>query len=190
MVKGVAAWLRTMDPTPKRLRLRTADDETKTLEVSSSKRRWAMAEQAIRATRAVLVEALDEDDNIIDARTEGESAPAGAATVDLEKLDMQRVSAERRELAQALDAMGERAIEAYNAGARAASEQQDKLVKVIDVMLGHLTTAITNINTIAVGIAEAREEAAQPEEPDKHGVNGQQLMGLLAAGLLKDGAKP
>jgi hypothetical protein len=189
-------WLRK-EPQPKRLRVRTVDDQERTIELDPDvRKRWKTAEEAILALRSVAVECLGRDDEIMRAKDlappdedTGVSSGEGASEILAEKLNMTKLSNERKEFALALDRYGARLVEAFQAGAAAASEQQDKLVGLVEVLTNNLSTSIVNLHNISVELAQARADAGSDGEstPSLHGANQSQLMALLAAGLMKGG---
>lgn len=194
-ITSLRVWLRK-EPQPKRIRVRTVDDQERMVDLDPDvRRRWKIAEEAIRALRGVAVECLDREDNILRAQDltppdddTGVSTGEGASEILAEKLNMTKLSNERKEFALAIDRYGAWAIAAYNAGAAAASEQQDKLVGLVEILTNSLNTSIVNLHAVSGELARERAEAeGGEEEPSKHGVNGQQLMALVAAGLMKDG---
>lgn len=152
---GLRAWLRR-NPQPARLRVRTDDDDERFIQLTDDVRnRWKAAEEAVHAARAVVVECLDKDGNILRAQ-ELERAGAGGdddEDAESDKRVSKAVSRERRELGDVIRSYGEQLNEAFDRGAAAANTGQENLVALVEVLTQHLSYAITNLHNVSVNLA-------------------------------------
>jgi hypothetical protein len=220
---AVKQWLRK-EPTPYSLKVETEGGEERTYKLPSkrgpgaSDARWAETEIALRSMRAVKVEALNRQGEVLrisptgwgvlcdvtstepsDPESEGEGDgsdigippgldPDTRRELAIDRFAGLRLTSERKDFALAIDRQGHRMVEAFRAGAEAASGQQDKLVELVSILTNNLSQAIVNLHNISVQLAEARANSGGDDE-DKtsllHGANGQQIAGLLAAVLAK-----
>lgn len=166
---NLRAWLRA-PPQPDQFRVRTEDDETRTIELSPNARnRWKSAEEAVRACRAVVVECLDKKGSILrshELELEDDGDGEHGAKDPLAVYRKARIgdekdrAADRRELAMMLDRYGDRLNEAFERGAQAAGVSQDNLVGLVETLTGHLGAAITNLHNVSVNFANLIQLAA------------------------------
>jgi hypothetical protein len=181
---SLRAWLRR-SPQPAKLRVRTEDDELRTIELSDDVRnRWKAAEEAVLACRATSVECLNAKDGILRAQKleveardddDDERSDGGYDRKGIERT----VSRERRDMAAMLEAQGRAINEAHERGAAAANTGQEHLVALVDVLTHHLTQAITNVNNLSVNYANLLTEQAQGGGDD----NKELLNGFIQAAL-------
>jgi hypothetical protein len=176
-------WLRKK-PHPVRLRIRNVDDETNTIEINaSSSQRWKLALEAIKASRAVTVEALDKEGNILRAR-ELESDPEGASEEERDQRSRDRsMSNERKEVAAMLDRYGERLNQAFREGANAAAKSHEALVGLVETLTENLNLAIVNMHTLSVNYAKQIQESAGVEGDSQNDRNSVLLSQMVAAAI-------
>jgi hypothetical protein len=172
-------WMRRA-PKPKRLRIKKPDGEWTFVEITGGRFLWTEIERTIKSSEAVAVECLDASGNVLRAvklseedTQDGEDFEAdrggGAATV----------SKAMQAQATMLDAYGRRLNEAFQRGAAAASESQDKLVQLVENLTQHMTIALTNLHNISTNYANA---LAQQNDASDNG-NGELLKGVLGLAL-------
>jgi hypothetical protein len=164
-VTTLRGWLRKT-PQPARLRITTDDGEKRDVELAEDLRgRWKSAEDTIIAAGAVAVEALDASGRILRAQQLVQESDGDGGPLDPEEREeryaSKLVARERRELAGVLESQGRAIVKAYEAGADAAGQSQEKLVQLVEVLTVHLANAISNLHRISVQFAEA----VQGEEP-------------------------
>jgi F0F1-type ATP synthase epsilon subunit len=163
-------------PKPKKLRIKNPDGEWRVIELSGGRYLWNEVEQTVLTAEAVAIECLDADGNVLRAKKlvndDGESFEA-----DGKDDGSKNLSKAMREQAAMLDAYGRRMNEAFARGAEAASESQDKLVSLVEVLTQHLTLAITNLHNISTNYAQVVAAAGAEDG----GNSTQALMGLLGA---------
>ena len=149
-------------PKPRRIRVRTAEDEEKTIELAG-RRQWAMAEEAVRTAQAVSLELLDEKGNILRAPRlrDDEDIDAETEADAKQRYEDKLLTKDRRDQAAMLDRYGARLSEAFTAGAAAASSGQDKLVQLVEVLTENLTSAIVNVHNMSVNLATIIQTNAQ-----------------------------
>jgi hypothetical protein len=166
------AWLRR-SPKPRKLRL-TVDDDEKIVDLGKGRCKWAEVEQTVLNARASLVECLDEEGSVIrsyrleDTPDEATESPENKA-----------VKAHNSNMAAMFDAYGKRLVDAFSAGAAAASSQQDHLVGLVENLTGHLSVAITNLHAISTNYANLVQSQARGDEEEKP--QSEAMIGLLTA---------
>ncbi|MDE3097019.1 MAG: hypothetical protein KGK07_13605 [Chloroflexota bacterium] len=167
------AWLRR-SPKPRKLRL-TVDDDEKIVDLGKGRCKWAEVEQTVLNARASLVECLDDEGSVLRSyRLEDTESDAGESAQD------KAVKAHNSNMAAMFDAYGKRLVDAFNAGAGAASSQQDHLVGLVENLTGHLSVAITNLHAISTNYANLVQSQAHAGDGDGP-PQSEALMGLLAA---------
>jgi hypothetical protein len=163
-------------PKPKRLRIKNPDGEWRVIELSGGRYLWNEVEHTVKTSEAVAIECLDADGNVLRAHKlvddDGETFE-----VDDKDSATKNLSKAMREQAAMLDAYGRRMNEAFARGAEAASESQDKLVSLVEVLTQHLTLAITNLHNISTNYAQVVAAAGTGDESS----GAQALLGLVAA---------
>jgi hypothetical protein len=178
------SWIRQV-PHPVKLRLRTVDDDEKTVVISDNPRtRWRMAEQAVKSSQAKNVECLDKNGDVLRAisLTDDDSDGGG----DYEDKRAKNRSAEIREIAAIIDRAGARQNEAFDRGAAAASAAQENLISIVETLTINLTAAITNLHNVSVNFANMLAGSDNAEPLDKNtqlvgGILGQLLQRNMAA---------
>jgi hypothetical protein len=173
-------WLRRA-PKPSRLRLKTADDQERYIDLGKSRVRWADVESSVRSSDAVTVQCLAENGDILRAMELGEEGDADEPAGKEDKSS----KAMLRDMAALLDASGKRQNEAYQQGAKAASQSSDKLVELVEVLTGHLAIAITNVNNLSVNLSHALQATGTAPEGEES-QSSKMLQGLMA--MLTQGA--
>ncbi len=149
-------------PKPVKLRIRTADDDERMIELSSTRRRWDQAEEAVRTAGAVSIECLSADGTILRSKRLSEEDGDAENDADAQaKYEDKLLTKDRRENAAMLDRYGARLSQAFDAGAKAASASQDKLVALVEILSENLSTAIINLHTISANSAAMMQQNAE-----------------------------
>jgi hypothetical protein len=171
------SWLRRA-PKPKKLRIKTGDGEERVIELGKGRYLWNEVENTVRTAEAVAVECLDAEGTILRATRliddDGDSENFEGGKDEGAK----SLSKAMREQAAMLDAYGRRMNEAFARGAAAASESQDKLVALVEVLTQHLTLAITNLHNISTNYAQV--VAAQSDSGEGGLDSTKLLQGVMA----------
>jgi hypothetical protein len=180
------SWLRRA-PKPKKLRIKTGDGEERVIELGKGRYLWNEVENTVRTAEAVSVECLDAEGTILRAtRLSGDDDPEDFEGSKDE--GAKNLSKAMREQAAMLDAYGRRMNEAFARGAAAASESQDKLVALVEVLTQHLTLAITNLHNISTNYAQV---VAQQSSDGEGGLDSTKLLqGVMAMVAGKAAAAP
>lgn len=176
------AWLRRT-PQPARLRVRTVDDEERTIELSADGRnKWRNAEEAIVAARAIVVECLDASGAILRAQELEHESDEASGDYDRAR-EEKAIGKERRELAQVLDRYGAKLTDAFRAGADAAGQSSSSLIELVQALTGHLTLAITNLHNVSVNLATYVQTHAETQGTEGPTQNQQLLATVLGAAM-------
>lgn len=176
------AWLRR-NPQPRKLRL-TVDDDEKIVDLGKGRRKWAEVEQTVVNARASLVECLDEELSVIRSYRLEDNEPESA-----ENPQDKAVKAHNSNMAAMFDAYGKRLVDAFGAGAAAASSQQDHLVGLVENLTGHLTVAITNLHAISTNYANLVQSQARDGDGEEK-PQSEAMIGLLTAMIGGKGLAP
>lgn len=189
--KSLRAWIR-QEPQPHHLRIHTVDDEVKDIQFTENLRnRWKAAEEAIRALKAVTVECVNKDGDVLRAREIAyyDDEDTGGKTVsdraDEARRNMNRAVVEdRREMANMFDRYGDKLCEAFERGAAASASNQENMVSLVEVLTTHLGIAITNLHNVSVNLANVHAQREGVEDPGIGG-NADLIKQLLGAAALK-----
>jgi hypothetical protein len=194
--KPLRVWLRA-EPQPYQVRIRTEDDDERIIELTENVRhRWTAAEEAILASRAVVVECLDKKGAILRARELPRAEPADGAssstraTIDLQAHRDKIVSRERAELAAFAKELLAGANMAFDRGRDAASSQHDAMMSMLQTVTDSYTNAIQNLHNVSVNFANLLTETAQNQEQEGKGDIASQLLAVIAARQAAQPSKP
>lgn len=185
-MSSLRAWLRR-SPQPSSLRFTNEDDEERTLKLAADARnKWKGAEEALNAARAVSVQCIDEEGNVLRAMrldAAGEDGEILDAEDAAERRTEKAIGKERRELAALLDRYGDRLNEAFERGAQAANTSQEQLISIVQTLSEHLSAAITNLHKISVTYAMSMQ--GEPEKGSKNDELVAQVVGMAAAKFMQ-----
>ena len=176
-------WMRRA-PKPKRLRMKRPDGEWQFVEITGGRFLWTEIERTIKSSEAVAVECLDASGNVLRSVKLSEEDTQDADEFETPASAADKSAAKTLQAQSTmLDAYGRRLNEAFARGAAAASESQDKLVNLVEVLTQHLTLAITNLHNISTNYANVVAASTESENP-----NAALLQGVL--GLALGGGQP
>lgn len=134
---------------PQPAQVRTKDPE-RLIEVPQRKGMWQELERTIVALDPQCIEALDQTGKVLRAFDMADAD-------DDEKEDKADKDADpmssNKHMAAVLDAHGKRMIEAFEAGVKASSSQQDHLVGLVRELTVHLSHALTNLHKLSAQVA-------------------------------------
>lgn len=185
-MSSLISWLRK-NPQPHSLAVRTEDDELKPVKLlpGNARNKWKSAEETIHAMRAVSVECLDKDGEVIRAWKLREiDGPNELAAEDPDDKRMRLALKDRDQAtAQMLDRYGDRLNEAFERGAAAANTGQDSLVALVETLTGHLSLAITNLHNVSVNLANFIVKAGGGEDIQQGNPANDAAMAQLLAGM-------
>jgi hypothetical protein len=190
MAKDIRSFLRRT-PKPHKVRVENADGVERFIPTDNARTRWHSVEESVRNARAVLVECIDKEGQVLRSMRldEGEEEEDGASGyAQQRKGEEALIAKDRGQMAAMFDAYGKRIAAAYEAGAAAASQSQDKLVILVETLTENLTAAIVNLHNIAVSHAEqlqvhARQVAMLTQGEGEGGTSSAALMQLAAAAM-------
>ncbi len=193
MPKGtpLRSWLRRK-PAPAKVRVRLEEGEERDIAIpGDSRNRWQTVETMVLNSGAVVVECLDakgalmRSQRIEDTEEVRGDSERDALRKELESNARSRddaVEKTQKGMAIILDRYADRLNEAFDRGAEAAGQGQDKLVGLVDTLTQHLTLAIANLHTVAANFASAvQAQGGNHEEQPQSQAMLAQLLGVVAA---------
>jgi hypothetical protein len=164
-MSALKQWLRK-SPVPSKVRITCIEDgERVQREVALSndvRGKWKTAEETIVAARAVEVECLGSDGELLRARKltyeDDDDAAAGITTTPEEKRVETMVGKERRELGYVLDMFGKRINEAYKLGSEATLASHEQVLAMADTMLAQWAAAMQSLHNVSTKLGEILSE--------------------------------
>lgn len=177
MAAGSLRWWLRKNPQPARLRIRLPDGEERSIALSGDKDKWRIAEEAIAASGAILVECIDTDGGIIRGRRieAADDDELGAGESLDARAKEKAIVQDRREQSALVGQFRVAMIESFERGTQAAGQSQKELVALVNVLAHSLTNALTSLHATSMQLAQVLADSGTND-----GDRNPQAMAFLA----------
>lgn len=192
MATSLRAWLRRA-PQPHSVRYTTEDGEERSLKLSESARnRWKDAADALDSLRAVRVECIAADGQVLRVQDLQPEGTEDAGPADTDEKQRRAVAREHAAMATILDRYADRLNEAFERGAESANMGQANLLDVVQLMTAQWSATMTSLHNVSMNLANAILKAGGGEsvESDPNGAALQQMVGMAVAKMMGGGESP